>query len=148
MEMLGASAGMVVFDRDGAAVTCAFSLNNLFGTGRVVPGMGFLLGMAPNTGHVHPPLLAAGLAYNQNLRAFRAAFAGAGQRAAPMAVAGPAALNLLNGVAPADALAAGVPPEGRGNIAACMSYLPGSTARCSAAADPRGAGVALGAVDR
>lgn len=148
LELLPASAGLIVFDREGAAVSCAFSLNNLFGTGRMVPGMGFLMAAAPNAGSVRPPLLSAAIAYNPNLRAFRAAFAGAGQQAAPMAVAGPAALHLLRGVPPAEALAAGVPPEGRGQMGACLNYLPGSSARCVAVTDPRGAGVALGAVDR
>ena len=58
-------------------------------------------GGGADTGHVAPPLLSAGLAHNANLRAFRAGFAGAGQQAAPMAVAGPAALHLLRNVAPA-----------------------------------------------
>ena len=148
MELLPASAGLLVYDRDGAAVACAFSLNNLFGTGRMAPGMGFLMAAAPNTGTVRPPLLAAAIAYNGNLRAFRAAFAGAGQAAAPMAVAGPAALHLLRGVPPADALAAGVPPEGRGQLGACLNYLPGTAGRCLTVTDPRGAGVALGTLDR
>lgn len=148
MEVLPASAGLMVFDRDGAAVTCAFSLNNLFGTGRMAPGMGFLMAAAPNTGSVRPALLSAAIAYNQNLRAFRLGVAGAGQQAAPMAVAGPAALQLLRNVAPGDALAAGAPPEGRGQLGACLNYLPGTASRCTAVTDPRGAGVALGTVDR
>jgi gamma-glutamyltranspeptidase/glutathione hydrolase len=129
-------------------VSCAFSLNNLFGTGRMAPGMGFLMAAAPNTGNVRPALLSAAIAYNPNLRAFRAGFAGAGQQAAPMAVAGPAALHLLRNVAPADALAAGTPPEGRGQLGACLNYMPGTASRCTAVTDPRGAGVALGTVDR
>jgi gamma-glutamyltranspeptidase/glutathione hydrolase len=148
MEALPASAGLVVFDRRGAAVACAFTLNNLFGTGRMAPGMGFLLGVAPNTGAARPALLAAALASNPNVRAFRLAAAGAGQAAAPMAVTGPAALHLLRGVAPAEAVAAGVPPEGRVQFAACPNYLPGRADRCVTLTDPRGTGVALGAVDQ
>ena len=79
---LPASAGLAVFDRTGTAVSCAFTLNNLFGTGRMAPGMGFLLAAAPGIGAVQPPLLAAGIAFNRNLRAFRMAAAGSGQEAA------------------------------------------------------------------
>jgi gamma-glutamyltranspeptidase/glutathione hydrolase len=145
---LPASAGLVVFDRTGAAVSCAFTLNNLFGTGRTAPGMGFLLAAAPNTGAVQPPLLAAGIAFNRNLRAFRMAAAGSGQGVAHMAVAGPMALHLLRGQAPAAALAGGSPEPGRTQLGACPNYLPGAPDRCVALSDPRGAGVALGAVDQ
>jgi gamma-glutamyltranspeptidase/glutathione hydrolase len=148
LEVLPASAGLMVFDRNGAAVACAFSLNNLFGTGRMAPGLGFLLAAAPNTGTVRPALLSAALAYNPNLRAFRFAAAGSGQQAAPMAVAWPAAQHLLRGVAPADTLAQGVPAEGRTQLGACLNYLPGRVDLCLALTDPRGRGVALGTVDR
>ena len=79
----------------GHAVSCAFTMNNLFGTGRVVPGLGFLLAAAPGIGAVQPPLLSAAIAYNPNLRGFRLAVAASGQQSAPIGVAGPAALQLL-----------------------------------------------------
>jgi gamma-glutamyltranspeptidase/glutathione hydrolase len=145
---LPASAGLVVFDRTGTAVSCAFTLNNLFGTGRMAPGMGFLLAAAPNIGAVQPPLLSAGIAFNPNLRAFRMATAGSGQGAAHMAVAGPMALHLLRGMAPAEALAGGSPEPARTQLGVCLNYLPGSPDRCFALSDPRGTGVALGAVDQ
>jgi gamma-glutamyltranspeptidase/glutathione hydrolase len=148
MERLPASAGLVVFDREGAAVSCAFSLNNLFGTGRMVPGMGFLMAAAPNTGSVRPALLAATMTYNPNLRAFRMATAGAGQQAAPLAAAGPAVLHLIRGLALSDAVTQGVPADGRAQAAGCWNYLPGPAGRCAAVSDPRGNGVALGTVDR
>jgi len=148
MGTLPASAGLMVFDRDGVAVSCAFTLNNLFGTGRMAPGMGFLLGAAPNTGSVQPALLSAAIAYNANIRAFRAAAAGSGQQAAPMAVAGPAALHLLRGVDPAAAVEGGVPSPGRVQLGACPNYLPGRADRCTAISDPRGTGVAVGRVDQ
>ncbi len=144
---LPASAGLMVFDRNGVAVTCAFTLNNLFGTGRTVPGLGFLLAAAPGIGSVQPPLLAAAIAYNPNLRAFRMGIAGSGQQAAPMAVAGPAALHLLRGQSSEPALA-GVPEPGRAQFGSCLNYLPGVPGRCIAVTDPRGTGVAAGAIDR
>ncbi|MBD0271413.1 MAG: gamma-glutamyltransferase, partial [Acetobacteraceae bacterium] len=146
--VLPASAGLVVFDRAGVAVSCAFTLNNLFGTGRTAPGMGFLLAAAPGIGAVQPPLLAAGIAFNRNLRAFRMAAAGSGQEAAGIAVGGPMALHLLRGQAPTAAIANGSPEPGRTQLGACLNYLPGGPDRCVALSDPRGTGVALGAVDQ
>ncbi len=148
MATLPASATLAVYDRQGVAVTCAFTLNNLFGTGRMAPGMGFLLAAAPNTGTVRPPLLAAAIAYNPNLRAFRAGAAGSGQAGAGMAVAGPSFLHLMRGDQPSTAIARGAPEPGRVNLLACPNYLPGRGELCTAIADPRGAGVALGSLDR
>ncbi|MCO6416947.1 gamma-glutamyltransferase family protein [Siccirubricoccus sp. KC 17139] len=144
---LPASAGLVVFDRTGTAVTCAFTLNNLFGTGRMAPGMGFLLAAAPGLGQVQPPLLSAAIAYNPNLRAFRMGLAGSGQEAAPMAVGAVAAQHLLNRMLPAAALEAMPAGPGRTQLGACLNYLPGYPDRCVALTDPRGSGVALGAID-
>lgn len=139
---LPASASLVTLDREGNAVSCAFTLNNLFGTGRVVPEMGFVLAAAPGIGRVEPPLLAAALAHNSNLRAFRYAGAGTGQAAAPIALALPAARHLLNGAPVAEAVAA-VPEPGRANAIGCPRYLPGEAAACAAATDARGSGLAL-----
>ncbi len=142
---LPASTGLVVVDRDGMAVSCAFSMNNLFGTGRVAPGTGVLLGAAPGIGLVRPALLSAAIAYNPPLRAFRAAAAGSGQHGAPMAVAGPMAAMLRgNGL---EAAFASVPNPGRAQLFQCMRYLPGDANSCQLATDPRGAGLALGAQD-
>ncbi len=137
---LPASAGLVVLDRDGMAVSCAFSMNNLFGTGRVAPGTGVLLAAAPGIGRVQPALLSAGLVHNPNLRAFRAAAAGSGQEAAPMAVAAPI-LAALRGGQPA------APEPGRSQAIACARYLPGAAEACSITTDPRGAGLALGGLE-
>jgi len=140
--VLPASTSLVTLDREGNAVSCAFTLNNLFGTGRVVPEMGFLLAAAPGLGRVEAPLLAAALAHNSNLRAFRYAGAGTGQAAAPVALALPAARHLLNGAPLAEAVAA-VPEPGRANAIGCARYLPGVAANCAAATDARGSGLAL-----
>jgi gamma-glutamyltranspeptidase/glutathione hydrolase len=145
---VGASTGLAVIDRDGGAVSCAFTMNNLFGTGRVAGNTGILLAAAPGMGAVEPAPLAAVLATNANLRAFRMAVAASGQQAAPIAAAGPAALHLLRGQPPAAAIAQGSPEPGRTQMIACPRYLPGSESLCVAATDPRGAGVALGSGER
>jgi len=144
---LPASAGLMVYDRTGMAVSCAFSLNNLWGTGRVVPGLGFVAAAAPNMGRVSPPMLAAGIGWNPNLRAFRMAVAGSGQEGAAMAVAGPLAAGMLRDADAATALSQ-APDPGRAQLGLCGRYLPGWEQLCTAATDPRGAGVALGATDR
>jgi gamma-glutamyltranspeptidase/glutathione hydrolase len=141
--VLPASASLVVLDREGNAVTCAFSMNNLFGTGRVVPGMGFFLAAAPGVGRVEPPLLSAVLVHNRALAAFRYAGASSGQLAAPLATALPAMRHLVNGT-PVPASLATVPEPGRGNAIGCTRYLPGDARQCVAATDPRGAGLAIG----
>ncbi len=143
---LPASAGLVVLDRDGMAVACTFTMNNLFGTGRVAPGTGVLLAAAPGLGQVQPPLLSAAIAHNANLRAFRAAAAGSGQAGAPIAVALPLA-QALRGLDAPSAMA-GVPEPGRAQLLTCTGYVPGRPETCTGATDPRGAGLALGAVDR
>jgi gamma-glutamyltranspeptidase/glutathione hydrolase len=143
---LPASAGLVVVDRNGMAVSCAFTMNNLFGTGRVAPGTGILLAAAPGIGQVRPPLLAAGIAHVPNTRAFRAAAAGSGQAAAPVAVGGALAAAMRG--ADATTALAGVPEPGRGLLVTCPRTLPGVPESCTAAADPRGAGLALGSSER
>ena len=48
----------------------------------------------------------------------------------------------------ADAAYASVPEPGRAQFLSCPRYLPGDGAACTFLSDPRGAGMALGAVDR
>jgi len=146
LGLLPASTGLAVVDRDGMAVTCAFTMNNLFGTGRIAPGTGVLLAAAPGIGQVQPALLSAGLVHSPNLRAFRAAAAGSGQQAAPMAVALPLS-QVMGGVNAAQAVGS-APEPGRTQLLSCPRYLPGDAATCLALTDPRGAGLAAGAVDR
>ncbi|HYF08550.1 MAG TPA: gamma-glutamyltranspeptidase, partial [Acetobacteraceae bacterium] len=141
----GAQAGLLTLDRDGQAVACAFSMNNLFGTGRVARGTGILLAAAPG-GSVPQAPLAVALAQNANLRSFRASVVGTGQDAAPAAAAG-TMLQLLRNVPPAQAIPAGA-PGGRALAISCPRYLPGSPTLCEGAADPRGAGIALGSIAR
>ncbi len=133
---LPASTGFAVLDREGNSVACAVTMGNLFGTGRIAPGTGILLGAAPRPGAM--PLLAAALAWNANLRAFRAAVAGSGQEGAALAVA----VGLTNALGSASAMPAPVPEPGRANAIACSRYLPDNEGTCTWATDPRGAGLA------
>ncbi|WP_232480389.1 gamma-glutamyltransferase [Roseomonas sp. KE2513] len=137
----GASTSLVVQDREGGAVACAFTMNNLFGTGRMVPGMGFLLAAAPNMGSVQAPPLGAIMVANLSVKAMRYAGAGSGQGAAPAAAGVPAGLHLRRRAPLAQAVAS-VPEPGRAVAITCQGTV--TADRCSAVADPRGFGLATG----
>jgi gamma-glutamyltranspeptidase / glutathione hydrolase len=134
-----ASTGFVTLDRSGSAVACALTMDNLFGTGRIMPRLGFLAAASPAA--VPPPLLSAGLVWNDTVKAFRAAASGSGQAGAPLAVA----LALLNTLKTGQAMSTPVPDPGRANVIACGRYLPGQNSLCSWANDPREFGLAMGA---
>jgi gamma-glutamyltranspeptidase/glutathione hydrolase len=135
---LPASTSFATLDRDGNAVVCAVTLDNLFGTGRLLPGIGFFLAASPSS--VPPPLLSAALAWNDNIHAFRAEAGGSGQNGAAMAVA----VGLFNALRSNSPMAAPVPAPGRANVIACSRYLPSEPGTCGWAADPREAGLATG----
>ncbi len=143
---LPASTALAVVDREGMAVSCVFTMNNLFGTGRVAPGTGMLLAAAPGLGQVQPPVYAAGMVHNSNLRGFRATAAGSGQEGAAIAAAAPLAAMLRGQTA--EAALATVPEPGRGVAIGCTRYLPMAPESCSAAVDPRGSGLAIGSAER
>ncbi len=133
-----ASTTFLTLDRDGNAVACALSMNNLFGTGRMIPGLGFLAAVSPTA--VTPPLLSAGVAWNANIHAFHAAASGSGQAGAAVATA----VALLNSLRSGQPMPALVPEPGRANTISCGRYLPGTQASCGAAADPREFGLVAG----
>lgn len=134
LPALPASAAFSVLDRDGNAVACVTTMDNLFGTGRIAPGTGILLGASPGTNGL--PLLSAAMAYNSNVRGFRAVVTGTGQENAALATAVEMS-NALRGGAPV-----AVAEPGRANVIGCGRYLPGSEGACAWTADPRGAGLA------
>ncbi len=138
LPSLPASTSFITVDHSGNAVACALTMDNLFGTGRVLPGTGLLLAASPAA--VPPPLLAAAIAWNEPTKAFRAAVAGSGQAAAGTAVA----VALINTLRSGQAMPAAVPEPGRANVGACSRYLPDGDASCRWATDPRGAGLAVG----
>ena len=131
---LPASTGWITLDRVGNSVACVATMDNLFGTGRIAPGTGMLLAAAPRP----LPLLAAALAWNPNLRGFRAAVTGTGQDGAALA----AGFAMSNALRSATALPAPAPEPGRANAIACARYLPDSPGACSWAVDPRTPGLA------
>ena len=134
---LPASAAFATVDAQGNAVSCAVTMNNLFGTGRIAPGTGVLLAAAP--GSRPPPLLAAAIAWNRNIHAFRAAVAGSGQNGAALAVAA-AMANTLRAKTP---MPVPVPEPGRAQVIACSKFLPDVPGSCAAATDPRANGYAF-----
>ncbi|MDA0996800.1 MAG: gamma-glutamyltransferase [Proteobacteria bacterium] len=51
------AATFAVIDARGSAVSCALSMNNTFGTGRIVPGFGVMMAAAPDSrGRTYTPL--------------------------------------------------------------------------------------------
>ena len=66
------SSGVVTADRQGNAVACVFTMNGLFGDGRVLPGTGILLSFPSGDGVSLLPIMAV----NETLRSV--VFAGAG----------------------------------------------------------------------
>ena len=135
---LPASTSFVTMDRDGNAVMCALTMNNLFGTGRVLQGLGFMPAVSPAV--VPAPLLAAGMAWNDDRHAFRAGVAASGQAGAPVAVAS----ALMNALRTGQPMPVPVPDPGRANVVACGRYLPDNPNSCAAATDPREPGLAFG----
>ncbi len=142
---LAASTTFLTLDRKGNAVACALTMNNLFGTGRVVAGTGILLAASPTAQPA--PLLSAAIAYSKRGEAFRAAVGGSGQAAAPLAAALALTQALADTGRPAHPLPTPAPDPGRANVIQCDGHLPGDEASCGWATDPRGAGIALGAVN-
>lgn len=148
--VLGATTGFTVLDRDGQAVACAMTMNNLFGTGRIAPTLGLVLAAAPGVGAVPPALPALVMVTNPNLRAFRLAGTASGGEAAPIAL-GAVAARAMAGEGAQAALAAPRSLRGaedgvsRATLISCTRYLPGVNGSCSWATDPRGSGLALGA---
>jgi gamma-glutamyltranspeptidase/glutathione hydrolase len=138
LPALPASTSFITVDHAGNAVACALTMDNLFGTGRVLPDSGLLLAASPTV--VPPPELAASIAWNDPTRAFRAAVAGSGQAAAGTGVAVAMYGELNRGRTASLA----IPDPARINVGGCSRYLPDGEASCRFVTDPRGAGLATG----
>ena len=90
----GAATSFVVADRNGSAVACAFSMNNLFGTGRIAPGTGIMLAAAPDRLGRGPWAVGPMMVINQNIYELFLLAAAAGS-AAPSAMTQVALLALV-----------------------------------------------------
>ena len=135
---LPASTSFATLDKDGNAVACSLSMDNLFGTGRVLPGLGILLAASPAA--VPPPLYSAAIAWNDNIHAFRAAVGGSGQAGAPMAVA----VGMLNALRTDQPMAARFPIRAAPTSSPAPATCRARTAPAPGRADPRDAGLAAG----
>jgi gamma-glutamyltranspeptidase/glutathione hydrolase len=127
-------------DRQGGAVACVFTANNLFGTGRVAAGTGILLAAAPGAGVPSPPL-AALMIHGPGGRGLRAVATGSGQAAAPEAAALPLAA-FTRGVTAGDAVSV-APEPARSLLLGCRGPVVNAANSCAAHADPRGSGLGL-----
>ncbi len=138
LPALPASTSFVVVDRKGEAVACALTMDNLFGTGRVAPGIGIVLGASPA---IKPlPLLTAAIAWSSPRDAFRAAVGASGQNAAALAGAVALGQAMVGDLPPR----VPVPEPGRANAIGCTQYVPGNDASCHWATDARASGLAVG----
>ena len=78
-----AAVSFAVMDTFGGAAACTLTQNNIFGTGRMVPGFGFMLAAAPDDrGRTYTPLSPALLTSEYHNHAYMAA-AGTGGVTAP-----------------------------------------------------------------
>jgi gamma-glutamyltranspeptidase / glutathione hydrolase len=139
---LPASTSFVTLDRNGMAVACALTMDNLFGTGRIAPGTGILLAASPAA--VPPPLLSAAIAWNPHRPAFRAAVAASGQEGAAIAVADGLMQALRQAGPKANPMPRPVPEPGRLNLITCFDGMPGDEDSCHWITDSRGTGATFG----
>jgi gamma-glutamyltranspeptidase/glutathione hydrolase len=92
-----AATSFVVLDRQGSAVACALTMNNLFGNGRVAPGTGIVLAMPPGPGGRGPFSLGPMMVVNEHVNEFYFAAAAAGGVTAPTALLSVAVATLVGG---------------------------------------------------
>ena len=93
----GTGSSFVAVDREGSAVACGLTLNNLFGTGRVAPDTGIVLSALPGPGGRGPDSLAAVLLINSVHNTFYFAAAASGGPVSPSALVQVTAGTLMAG---------------------------------------------------
>ncbi len=81
------SAGIVAADAEGLGVACNFTMNGLFGAGRIAPGTGIILAPAPDERGFGFSALAPMIMANRNNGEFYYASAGSGGMAGALAEA-------------------------------------------------------------
>lgn len=139
LPALPASTSFSVVDRNGEAVSCALTMNNLFGTGRIAGTTGIIMAASPR--QVPQPLLTAAItSYRQR---FLVSVSASGQNDAAQAAAATLASFLDNGGKTRQGVDAASFPQGRVNAIYCKNGLPGDTKQCHAYTDPNGMGLAI-----
>jgi gamma-glutamyltranspeptidase/glutathione hydrolase len=81
------ATGFVTVDRTGLAVACNFTMNDLFGTGRMAPGTGIIIAPAPGPDGASAADLGPLMVVNANTGGFYYAAAASGGTTAPTAMA-------------------------------------------------------------
>ncbi len=142
LPALPASTSFVVVDRDGGAVSCALTMNNLFGTGRISGTTGIVMAASPR--QLPPPLLTGSIStYKQR---FIAGVSASGQNDAAQEAA--VTMNsFLNKQGNKREKGVSLPnssgSKGRVNAVYCSDGLPGNDRQCHAYTDPNGMGLAI-----
>ncbi len=96
----------VTVDKNGGAVACSLTMNNLFGTGRVAPGTGIILATIPDGKNRGPYSLGPMIMDNQNSKKFFWAGASSGGVAAPTSLINVASQVLIGNSSLSSAIAA------------------------------------------
>jgi len=91
------ATSFVVVDRFGMAVTCAFTMNNAFGTGRIARDTGIMIAAVPRGGGRGPLSLGPMMIVNEKSNQFILAGAAAGGVTAPTALASVVARSFIAG---------------------------------------------------
>jgi len=100
------ATSFVVVDPQGSAVSCALTMNNNFGTGRIAPGTGIVLAAAPTSRGKGPTALGPILVHNKFSNNLFFAGAASGGIAAPTALMNVFSRTMLGGESLRRAIAA------------------------------------------
>jgi len=134
----GGEAGFVAVDRDGNAVSCVVTMNQLFGARRIAPGTGIMMGSPSGNGTAQTsPILVSSPSNGE----FLLAGAASGGSGAPAALGAAARTVLTTHGRLSDAVAG--TSGGVLSIFTCSRGLKFDRRLCQALADPRGNGLAL-----
>ncbi len=137
-------SGLVAVDSKGNAAACSLSMGQLFGTRRMVPGTGILLGAITATSSAVSPLIIA----NPGNGEFRFAGAGGGSPDAAFATGAIARAVFENRQTVGAAMSARNGRGGYVNAIACPEGIRGGSNSCQTAIDPAGSGLAMIATSR
>jgi gamma-glutamyltranspeptidase/glutathione hydrolase len=138
----GGISGFAAVDAAGNAAACSLSMGQLFGTRKIVPGTGILLGaLTADSAAVSPVVIG-----NANNGEFRFAGAGGGGPGAAYATGAVARAAIERGDRVGAILKARGGQGGYVNAIACPNGIRSYGKSCNVGLDPAGSGLALVAV--